>query len=316
MPNNTDQLGLDDLSVFLAIIEAGGFRSAARRLGLSPSTVSEKMNQLERALGLPLIVRTTRSVMPTDAGRVLASRLAPLLAEARIAVQDAASSQHTVRGVLKLNVTGAVMIDILPPLIERFLQRYPEVRVDIQVEERFIDITAAGFDAGIRYGEDLAMDAIAVPLGPRRQTFALAAAPAYLAAHGMPDTPHGLKNHDCLRMRFASGALFQWTLLANGELITLDPPGRLTLSIEAAAALIDFARRGTGIIGTFFNWLAPYIDQGELVSVLPDCWRHFDGPCLYYPNRSVAAPLRAFIDLIKEDNERNAPAAASPLDLP
>ena len=195
------------------------------------------------------------------------------------------------------------MVDILPPLIDRFLERHPEVRVDITVEERFIDITAAGYDAGIRYGEDLAMDAIAVPLWPRHQTFALAASPAYLATYGIPDNPESLKRHHCIRMRFASGSSFKWTLTGDGEVITLDPPGRLTLGIEACAAAIDFARRGSGIVGTFANWLQPWIDNGELVPVLFDWWTHHDGPRLYYPNKSVPAPLRAFVDLIKSENE-------------
>lgn len=306
MPNNTDQPGLNDLAVFLAIVEAGGFRAAAQRLGLSPSTVSDKLSQLERSLGLPLLVRTTRSVMPTPTGRALANRLSPLLAEARAALHDAASSRHSVRGVLKLNVTGAVMIDILPPLIDRFLQRYPEVRVDIVVEERFIDITAAGCDAGVRYGEDLARDAIAVPLGPRRQTFGFAASPAYLAAHGIPENPQALAGHDCIRLRYAGGGLVKWRLACGEEKITLDPPGRLTLGIEAAAAAIDFARKGYGIIGCFANWLGPWIDQGELQPVLPACWTHFDGPRLYFPNRSMPAPLRAFVDLIKAEREDTA----------
>jgi DNA-binding transcriptional LysR family regulator len=117
---NNDGMSLDSLTVFLAVVEARGFRAASKRLGLSPSTVSEKIAELETRLGVPLLTRTTRSIMPTEAGKALAARLTPLLAETRAALQDAANSQADVRGLLKLNVTGAVMVDILPPVIDRF----------------------------------------------------------------------------------------------------------------------------------------------------------------------------------------------------
>lgn len=182
MSNNPDDASLDDLAVFLAVTEAGGFRAASLRLGASPSTVSETITRLERRLGAPLLSRTTRSVMPTEAGRALAARIAPLLAEARAALDEAANSQRAVRGRLKLNVPGAVMVDILPPLIDRFLRAHPDVRVEIVVDDGFVDVTAADCDAGIRYGERLAQDMIAVPIGPARQRAALAAAPSYLAA--------------------------------------------------------------------------------------------------------------------------------------
>jgi DNA-binding transcriptional LysR family regulator len=205
--NNGEQLFLDDLALFLAVCETGGFRVAARRLGLSPSSMSEKIAQLERHLGVPLLVRTTRSVMPTEAGRALADRISPLFLEARAALQDAACSQQRVRGLLKLNVPGAVMVDILPPLLDGFLVLHPEVRVEIVVEDRLVDVTAAGCDAGIRYGEHLALNTIAVPIGPRCQGLALAAAPSYLKKRGVPQHPRELLDHNCIRLRFSNGVL-------------------------------------------------------------------------------------------------------------
>jgi DNA-binding transcriptional LysR family regulator len=180
MPNNHSFPSLDDLSVFLAVARGRGFRTAARWLGLSPSTVSETITRLEGRLGVPLLVRTTRSVQLTEAGRALAERLEPGMAEARAALDDAASSRDMVRGRLKLNVPGAVMVDILPPLVDGFLAAHPEVQVEVMVDDGFVDITAAGCDAGIRYDEALAQDMIAVPIGPRRQSIALAASPDYL----------------------------------------------------------------------------------------------------------------------------------------
>lgn len=300
LPNNDDLVRLDDLSVFLAVCEARGFRAAAKRLGLSSSTVSEKVAYLETRLGLPLLVRTTRSVVPTAAGRLLADRLLPVLSETRAALQDAASAHREVRGLLRLNVTGAVMVDILPPLLDRFLVAHPGVRVELVVEDRLVDIAAAGCDAGIRYGEHLAQDMIAVPIGPAFQSLALAAAPSYLAVRDVPLHPRDLPGQDCIRLRFSSGALVAWTFERAGETVTVDPPGRLVIGVDAAAAAIELACRGHGIISTFENWLRPFLDTGALRPLLPDWWIRFEGPRLYFPDRFMPAPLRAFVDMVAE----------------
>jgi DNA-binding transcriptional LysR family regulator len=298
MANSIDGTRFDDLAVFMAVLDAGGFRAASKRLGLSPSTVSEKIAQLEARLGVPLLIRTTRSVMPTEAGQALATRLSPLFAEARAAVQDAANSQRDVRGLLRLNVTGAVMVDMVPPLIDRFLALHPHVRVEIVVEDRLVDITSAGCDAGIRYVEHLAQDMIAVPIGLPVQRLAYAASPAYLARRGMPDHPRDLLDHDNIRLRFSSGALVEWDFERGHETVKVDPPGRLIIGVDAAAAAIALAAAGRGVIATFENWLAPDLRSGALVQVLPDWWPQFDGPRLYFSSRLMTAPLRAFVDLV------------------
>lgn len=306
MPNNAAPPSLDDLAVFLAVAEAGGFRTAARRLGLSPSTVSETITRLEAQLAVPLLTRTTRSVMATEAGRKLADRLAPLLSETRLAVDDAVSSRQAVRGRLKLNVPGAVMVDILPPLIDRFMRAYRDVRVELVVDDRLIDVTAADCDAGIRYGEHLAQDMIAVPIGPPKQQAALCAAPAYLAAHGTPMAPHDVLSHRCIRTRFASGALSGWEFERGNELIRLEPPGQLIVSTAAARAAIDLAIAGHGLILTFANWLQPAIDSGALAPVLAEWWPRFEGPQLYFSSRFMPTPLRAFVDFIGSERSRAA----------
>jgi DNA-binding transcriptional LysR family regulator len=300
MPNNFELPSLDDLSILLAVCETGGFRTAAKRLGLSPSTISEKIAHLERQVGVPLLARTTRSVMPTEAGRTLVDRLSPLFAETRAALQDAASSQQQVRGLLKLNVTGAVMVDILPPLIDRFLTRHPGVRVEIMVDDRLVDVVAAGCDAGIRYGEHLALDMIAVPVGPPTQRFGLAAAPSYLAARGMPCDPQDLAHHDGIRLRFSSGAIVPWDLERGDEKVSIEPLNRLIIGVDGAAAAIDLACSGQGIVGSFQNWLDPYLTSGALKSVLQEWWPSFEGPRLYFSKRFMPAPLRAFVDLVAE----------------
>jgi DNA-binding transcriptional LysR family regulator len=302
MPNNPDP-SLDDLTIFLAVCNAGGFRSAARQLGTSPSHVSETITRIETQLGVPLLSRTTRTVMPTDAGRALAERLAPLFAETRAALDDVALPGEEVRGRLKLNVTGAVMVDILPPLIDLFMLRHPAVRIELVVEDRLVDILAAGCDAGIRYGEHLAQDMIAVPIGPAVQQLALAGAPAYLARRGVPAHPRELLDHDCVRMRFSSGALTAWSFEKAGEVVTLDPPARLVVGVDAAPAAIGFACAGHGLVCTFKNWLDAEFDSGSLTPVLPDWWLQFDGPQLYFPSRRMTAPLRALVDLVAEQRQ-------------
>ena len=298
MAINASFPSFDDLSVFLDICETGGFRASAKRLGISPASVSERISRLESQVGLPLLIRTTRSVTPTDAGRSLAARLAPLYVDARAALQDAASAHAEVRGVLRLNVTGAVMEDILPPIIDQFLVGHPGVRLEIVVEDRLVDIVASGCDAGIRYGEHLAQDVIAVPIGPSVQRAGLAAAPSYLDAMGRPNQPNDVLGHDCIRLRYTSGASIGWEFEKEGVTTTVDPPAKLVVSVTAAPAAINLAKNGHGLIYTFENWLAPYINSGELEAVLTDWWPTFDGPRLYFSSRLVPAPLRAFIGFV------------------
>ncbi|WP_138472979.1 LysR family transcriptional regulator [Poseidonocella sp. HB161398] len=291
---------LDDLALFLAVIRAGGFRAAARQEGLAPATVSETIARLEARLGTRLLARSTRSVAPTGAGRELAERIAPLIAETTAALAAVQSRSGALHGQLKLNVPGAVMVDILPPLVERFLARHPAVAVEIMVDDRFVDAVAAGCDAGIRYGERLAQDMIAVPIGPRRQQAALAAAPRYLAEKGVPRHPRDLLAHDCLRARFGSGVLVPWEFERGSETVTVDPEARLIVGTGGSAALIGHAIRGLGLYQTFRNWLDPHFASGALVPVLRDWWPDFEGPHLYYHGRRPPAPLAAFVAMLRE----------------
>ena len=306
MPNNALLPPFDDLMTFLVITRAGGFRAAARKLGVSPSTVSETMSRLEAELGVPLLIRTTRSVHLTEAGRELADRLEPGLAEGRSAIADATSSEGAVRGRLKIQVPGAVMEDILPPILDGFAKAHPEVRVEILVDDRFTDMIATGCDAGIRYGEHLAQDMIATPIGPARQRFAIAAAPEYLARRGTPIHPRDVLDHDCIRLRFASGALTEWEFEKEGEILRLDPAARLIIATAGWRAAVKLAIAGHGLIGSFRNWLEPHFETGALVPVLEDWCPDFEGPFLYYSSRLTPRPLRAFIDFVAAQRRQAA----------
>lgn len=305
MPINDQSVSFDDLRVLLTVVQTSGFRLAARQLGLSPSTVSETVSRLETQFGVPLLARTTRSVVPTEAGAVLAARLTPLFGEALAAMREVASSKDVVRGRLKLNVPGAVMRDILPPLIDLFLERHPEVQVEIVVEDRLVDITAAGCDAGIRYGEHLEQDMIAVPIGPRRQESGIAAAPAYLARHPLPAHPRDLLGHTCLRIRFGDAALNPWEFEKGDETIRVDPLSRLIVGTAGVEALLHHALSGQGIVYSFRNWLDPHLATGTLVPLLRDWWPRYDGPRLYFSSRFMPMPLRAFVDLVRERSEKH-----------
>jgi DNA-binding transcriptional LysR family regulator len=307
MRNN---VSADDLSVLLAVVREGGFRAAARRLGTAPSRVSTTVSRIEAQLGAPVLRRTTRSLHLTDAGQLLVDRVGPLISALQAACQDVATLGGQVQGRLKLNVPGAVMPDILPPLLAEYRARHPGVEVEIMVENDLVDIVSAGCDAGIRYGSVLEQDMISIPIGPRRQQMALAASPAYLGARGMPQVPQDLTTHDAIRYRLNSGSLLPWVLHSEGQSVRVEPVNGLILSVSALDTGLRYARAGLGILHTFRNWLDEDFETGQLLPVLPEWWPDMEGPYLYYPSRSAPAPLRAFIELCQDAAGSPAPSSA------
>jgi DNA-binding transcriptional LysR family regulator len=292
-----NSVSADDLAVLLAVLREGGFRAAARLLEIAPSKVSTTVSRIEERLGVPILRRTTRSLHLTDAGEMLVERVGPLLSALDTACQEVATLGREVQGRLKLNVPGAVMPDILPPLLARYLALHPGVEVEIMVESDLVDIVSAGCDAGIRYGSVLEQDMISIPIGPRRQQTALAAAPAYLKARGLPQEPVDLTTHDAIRYRLASGPLLPWELHCAGRSVRVEPINVLILSVSALDTGLRYAREGLGIIHTFRNWLDEDFVAETLLPILPDWWSDMEGPHLYYPSREAPAPLRAFIEV-------------------
>ncbi len=292
---------LGDLSAFVAVARAGGFREGARVSGASPSGLSEAVRRLEAQLGVRLLNRTTRSVVPTEAGRDLLERLSPALSEVEAALDGVNTFRDRPVGTLRLNVPVVAARLVLPRIVPSFLAAYPDIRLEVIADESFVDVIAAGCDAGIRYEERLEQDMIAVPIGPRTQRFATAAAPAYLDAHGRPEHPRDLLGHACLQGRFASGATITWEFERDGEVVRIDPSGPLLVRVGGATdLLVEAAVAGTGIVSLFEDWLRPYFECGALEPVLEPWWQTFSGPFLYYPGRRlVPAPLRAFIDFVK-----------------
>jgi DNA-binding transcriptional LysR family regulator len=292
---------LADLRAFIAVARARGFRNAARIDGASASALSDAVRRLEGQLGARLLHRTTRSISLTEEGARLMARLEPALSEVDAALSGVGRSGDEPAGTLRLNVPVSAARLVLPELVPAFLAAYPHIRLEITAEDGFVDVLAAGADAGIRYDERLEQDMIAVPIGPRVQRFACAAAPAYLDARTRPRHPSDLLNHACIRGRFASGATPAWEFEREGETVMIDGDGPLLVSIGPAIDLaVEAAISGVGIICLFEAWLAPFLKSGALEPVLDDWWPSFPGPFLYYSGRRlVPPPLRAFIDFIR-----------------
>jgi len=298
----TMKADLGDLTAFLAVARARGFRDAARTSGASASTLSEAVRRLEAKLGIRLLHRTTRSVTPTEAGARLIERLTPALSEVEAALDIVSGSRDRPAGTLRLNVPVSAARLVLPAVLPGFLAAFPDIRMEIVADDSFVDVLAAGCDAGIRYDERMEQDMIAVPIGPRLQRFATAAAPAYLAKHGRPEHPRDLLAHACLLGRFASGAMTSpWELERAAEVVRVEPRGPLVVSVGAATDLaVDMALAGVGIIHLFEDWLRPHFDSGALEPVLPVWWQPFSGPFLYFSGRRlVPPPLRAFVDYVR-----------------
>ncbi|WP_298955245.1 LysR family transcriptional regulator [uncultured Methylobacterium sp.] len=292
---------LGDLSAFVAVAQAGGFRDGARASGVSASGLSEAVRRLEARLGVRLLNRTTRSVAPTEAGARLLERLMPALGEVEAALDVVNGFRDRPAGTLRLNVPVSAARLVLPAIVPPFLAAYPEIRLEVVAEDSFVDVLAAGCDAGIRYDERLEQDMIAVPIGPREQRYATAAAPAYLDRRGRPAHPRDLLEHACIGGRFSSGAATAWEFERDGESLRLDPAGPLVVRVGGATDLaVEAAVAGVGIVSLFEDWLRPHLDSGALEPVLEPWWPRFPGPFLYYPGRHyLPAPLRAFVDFVR-----------------
>ena len=289
---------LSDLDALVSVARARSFRGAAKLRGVSASSLSDAIRRLEERVGVRLLNRTTRSVTPTEAGTRLLERLTPALGEITGALDALNSFRDSPTGTLKLNVPTIVAHCILPPIVNRFLAAHPGIRLEVTTNDTFIDVLAAGFDAGIRYDESIEQDMIAVPIGPRTQRFICVATPAFLEKHGEPQHPTDPLQPACIRHRFASGAIAPWEFERNGELVKVNPTGPLiasTMDLELGAALA-----GLGIISTFEEFLTEGLESGAFRPVLAEWWQSFSGPFLYYPSRRLMpAPLRAFVDFIK-----------------
>jgi DNA-binding transcriptional LysR family regulator len=289
---------LGDLTALAAIAAHRSFRKAADELGLSPSTLSHMMRVLEQNMGVRLLNRTTRSVSPTEAGERLVGRLQPLLRELDSALAEVDVFRSRPSGTLRINANESAARMLVASVVPTFLARHPEMALDLVTEGRLIDIVADGFDAGIRLGEAVPQDMVAVRFGGAVRFLAVAS-PAYLEGRAPLQTPDDLKDHACIRFRLPSGKLYRWEFERHGQQIAVDVPGALTL--DHVELMIEAATAGLGIAYAPERSVRPLLARDALISVLDDWCPPIPGLFLYYPgHRHVPPGLRAFIDVLKE----------------
>ena len=298
-----------ELRAFAAVVERKSFARAAEHLGLSPSALSQIIRQLEGRIGTRLLNRTTRSVAPSASGELLYGRIAPLFREMDAAVVEASEAAGQTRGTLRINTLGIAARTIIAPRLSRFHQAYPEVVLDIVVDDALADIVAGRFDAGIRVGGRLEKDMVAVRLTPDLRMVAVAS-PGYLADRGIPRTPADLHGHACINWRLQmDGRQYRWEFEKKGQRLEVAVDGPVVTNhadVGIAAAL-----SGLGIAYHFEqDGLAEHLAQGRLVQVLADWSVSRPGLFLYYPSRRHRpALLGAFIDcLLDRDLERGRSA--------
>jgi len=288
---------LNGVEAFLCVARHRNFRKAAFELGISPSAISQAVRALEARLGVALFSRTTRSVGLTEAGERFHARARPALEELLAAVEAARDMGERPTGLLRVAAPRAVMPVLLEPLIASFCEAYPHVDVEVAVNEELIDLASQGFDAGVRLGQFIAADMVAVRLTPPFRQIVVAS-PAYLARAGRPKRPEDLRQHACLRLRRSNGAIALWSFSDKGKSIDIAVSGRLVAN--DFPTLLSAAIRGVGLAQTPAPIAEAAIKAGKLERVLTSFAPMSPGVFLYYPSRRLIMPkLRAFIDHAK-----------------
>lgn len=307
---------LDGVEAFLTVAQHRNFRKAAAQMGVSPSAIGQAVRALEARLGATLFLRTTRSVGLTEAGERFLSRAKPAFEELVAASEMARGLGQRPAGLLRLSVPRAVVSILLEPLIASFCEAYPEVEVEIAVSEKLVDLAAQGFDAGIRLGQFIATDMVAVRLSPPFRLIVVGG-PAYFAHHGRPECPDDLREHACLRLRRSSGALAPWSLNDKGRELEIAVAGPLIAN--DFPTMLGAALKGVGLAQVPEPVAAEAVAAGKLMEVLRPFAPVAPGVFLYYPSRRQMLPkLRAFVDHVKsrasgadEGPRGSAPPAAS-----
>jgi DNA-binding transcriptional LysR family regulator len=297
---------LDDLAVFLTIAEHGSFRRAAVVLDLSPSALSHTMRALETRLGVRLLNRTTRSVGLTDAGARLAEALRPALVGVDNAIAELRDDAEHLSGRIRITTTESGATLLLDRGMAEFQERHLLVEIELAIDAAPVDLAAGGFDAGIRFRDDVPPDMTLIPISQRASLVA-AAAPTYLARYQAPQRPADLLDHRCIRQRFASGRIYRWEFEDDGRSVTINPPG--TLTINSLTAIVAAAVRGAGICYVPMHHVAAQIGSGQLLRLLGDYSPSFDGPCFYYsPSRHPTRAFKAFVDHLRNGGAAEAAA--------
>jgi DNA-binding transcriptional LysR family regulator len=293
MPEND----LSALSAFVVVAEERSFTRAAKRLGVSPSAMSHAMRGLEERVGVRLLSRTTRSVAPTDAGQELLAQLRPALSEVHVALDRVAGLRKKPAGRVRLLVPRFAAGTVLAPKLGEFARKYPEVVLDVTTNDSRMDIVAAGFDAGIHFGEYIERDMIAVRVSPDHRP-AIVGSPGYFKSHGKPKTPRDLLQHQCINFRHGNAGLYRWEFEKGKKSLSVAVSGPLIVDDEnlVTHAALD----GVGLAFLSEERAAPHLESGALVRVLESWCQPFPGFFLYYPNRrQQPAALSALIQTLR-----------------
>ncbi|MDB5525787.1 MAG: putative LysR family transcriptional regulator [Rhizobium sp.] len=289
-----------DLSIFLVIVQHRSFRKAADQLGVSASALSHRIKALEGRLGVRLLNRTSRSVAPTAAGRALAEKIAAGLDLINSGLEELHGYHLGAIGSVRINVLRDAVSLLLKPALPVFLQRFPNIELEVAVDDHFVDVTAEGFDAGLRYGGTIPEDMIAVPLTPPLKWVTIGA-PGYFERFGRPQAPPDLVSHHCIRIRTGRGQIYKWELERGEERHEIDVPGTL-ISGESALA-IDAAMDGVGLFYCLEMLARPHVAAGRLELALPE-WSSLGPPlAMYYSSRrQLPFGLSALIQVIREQS--------------
>lgn len=274
---------INDLISFMVVARERSFTRAAAQLGVSQSALSHAMRNLESRLDVRLLTRTTRSVAPTEAGEKLFQRLSPHLQEIESEIAALRDTRDKPAGNIRLTAGEHAMNTVIWPRIKPFMQNYPDINIEVTVDNGLTDIVDARLDAGVRLGEQVARDMVAVRIGPDMR-MVVVASPDYLAAHGTPETPHDLQQHRCINMRLPTrGGLYAWEFERNGEPLRVRVEGQLILN--CLPQRIDAAEAGLGLAYVPEDTVTDAIADGRLQRVLSDWCAPFPGYYLYYPSR-------------------------------
>lgn len=294
---------LDGLLAFWKVAEHRGFTAAAAAIGVSPSALSQAIRHLEARLGTRLLNRTTRSLSLTEAGEAYLSRIGPALGDVLEAGEQLHALQGRPSGVLRINAARISIAMVLQPLLAGFLKAYPDIEVELTNDEGYVDIVERGFDAGVRIGESVQKDMVAVPLGDPIAV-AIVGSPDYFERHPVPRQPSDLVQHNCIRFRFSgSGAIYKWELEVDGREIEYELSGNLTISDSLFS--VEAALEGIGLAFTFEQLVVPHIRAKRLRRVLSRFSPTFPGFYLYYPSRRQQPPkLKAFVDYARAHSRK------------
>ena len=289
---------LNDLLAFLAVAQERSFTRAAARLGVSQSALSHTVRALETRLGVRLLTRTTRSVSPTDAGERLLQTVGPRLEEIEAEIAAVAELGDKVAGTVRITATDVAIDAVLWPRLAKVLGQYPDLRVELHSDYRLVDIAAERYDIGVRYGDQVQKDMVAVRL-TAREPMTIVAAPSYFETHKVPVTVQDLARHNCINLRLASGGNYAWELLQDGRPVEARVTGQATFN--GAYQLLNAALAGYGLAFLPEQLAQPHVEAGRLRRVMDDCCPAFPGLHAYYPShRNSSRAMRVVIDAIRQ----------------